>query len=74
VLSPDTIVPSRFVIARDPNRHNLLVFIAADPERLSVMIDTKVVMDYGNEVVQKLKDMTLANATEEAEDKRFARE
>jgi Fe-S cluster assembly ATPase SufC len=74
VLSPDTIVPSRFVIARDPNRHNLLVFITADPERLSVMIDTKVVMDYGNEVVQKLKDMTLANATEEAEDKRFARE
>ena len=61
MLSLDTIAPSRFVLARDPNIHSLLAFIAADPERLSVMTDTKIVMDYGDEVVQKWKDMTFAN-------------
>jgi hypothetical protein len=52
VLSLDTIAPSRFVLARDSNIHSLLAFIAADPERLFVMTDTKIVMDYGDKVVQ----------------------
>ena len=74
MVSLDSIVPSRYILARDPKLHTRIAFIAADPERLSVMTDTKVVMDYGDEAVQRWKDMVIADAREEAEDEKFARE